>query len=457
MQDRKLAVGFFLVPLMLAMAFPVWAGGGGDRLRGADIVIGNWWLDYDVNTFQPSSDLDARTLAYRRRMLNEHGFNMRYRMVSNWTDMLQTVAISIMSGQPAASAFWLAPNWAITLHRQGLLAPIPAGAANFAPARPGDGRTEWNQSVLNLFTFNGVRYGLGVGHGQNLQELVVFFNKRLFREAGLDPALPYNMQRDRTWTWDNFLPIARQLTRDIDGDGITDIFALPADLSNEILDAIVSSNGANYVGRDAQGRFYNATGSPAFLEAVQFFMRLRDEGVMMGRPEGAAWDWYQSAFMDGRMAMMVEPLWRRQDLMGMADDWGMVMFPMGPRRNNFAVYVSEHILVIPHTFPQAEVERIVAAVDLWYRPVDESPYAWQDGLWHIFRDARAVTETMAIIRDPSLMIWQYHRMVPGLERGHISWYMWYHDGEASQLIEAVSVAWNALIADLNADLAAASR
>jgi len=348
----------------------------------------------------------------------------------------------------------MAPNWAMTLHRQGLLAQIPPGSADFSPARPGDGRTEWNQGVRNLFTFGGNTYGIGIGYGQDLQELVLFFNKRLFREAGLDPELPYNMQRDRTWTWDNFLPIARQLTRDIDGDGIIDTWAMPADLSNEILDAIVSSNGANYVGRNAQGLFYNASTSPAFLEAVQFFMRLRDEGVMQGRPEGAAWDWYQSAFMDGRVAIMVEPHWRRGDLMNMTDDWGMVMFPMGPRRNNFAVYANAHVLVVPHTAPPAEVERIVHAIDLWHRPVDDSPYAWQDGLWHIFRDSRAVTETVAIIRDSSLIVQQYHRMVPGLERGHIAWYVWYHDGEAAQLIEAVSVAWNALIADLNADLVA---
>ncbi|MCL2194286.1 MAG: extracellular solute-binding protein [Treponema sp.] len=456
MKDKKLVVGFVLIPLMLFMALPVWAGGGRDQLRGADIVIGNWWMDYDVNTFQPANDQQARVLAYRRRVLNEHGFRMGYRHVATWGDMLQATAVSIMAGQPVASAFWLAPNWAITLHRQGLIAPI-TGNVDFSAARPGDGRTDWNRSVIDLFTFNGVQYGIGVGHGENLQELVLFFNKRLLREAGIDPELPYNMQRDRTWTWNNFVPIARQLTRDIDGDGIMDTWAMTSDLSNEILDAIVSSNGANYVGRDTQGRFYNATGSPAFLEAVQFFIRLRDEGVMMSQPEGSAWDWYQSAFMDGRVAIMVEPLWRRGDLMGMTDDWGMVMFPMGPRRNNFAVYVSEHVLVIPSTTAPADVARIASAVDLWYRPVDEGPYAWQDGLWHIFRDPRAVTETMAILRDPSLAVWQYHRMVPGLERGNISWYIWSHTGEASQLVEAVSVAWNALIADLNEDLIAVGR
>jgi len=455
MLNKKRTVGLVLIPLMFLMAIPVWAGGGRDQLRGADIIIGNFWQDYDVDTFQPSNDMEARILAHRRRVLNEHGFRMGYRQVSGWGEFLQTAALSIMAGQPVASAFWMTPSWAITLRRQGLIAAIPNNV-DFSPKRPGDGRTDWNQGVRNLFTFGGNTYALAIGYGDSLHAPVVFFNKRLFREAGLDPELPYNMQRDRTWTWDNFIPIARQLTRDIDADGIIDTWAMPADLSTYIMDAVVSSNGANYVGRDpATGRFYNASYRPEFLEALQFARRLMDEGVMMPRPEGTQWDWYQGMFIDGIVAMSVQPLHVRGTLLNMSDDWGMVMFPMGPRRTNFVVYSSENVLVIPSTFPRAEVERIVAAIDLWYRPVDESPYAWQDGLWHIFRDPRAVTETMAIIRDPSLAIWQYHVVIPGMNRGLIAHEVWWHDGEPAQLVEAVSAAWNAVIADINADLIAA--
>jgi len=452
MLSKKRTIGLVLVPLvMLLMAAPVWAGGQ-HEIRGADIVIGNWWENYDVNTFQPVSDLDRRTLDYRRRVLRDYGFTMSVRQVASWGDMLQTAVISIMAGQPAASAFWLTPAWAMTLHRQGLLAPITDNV-DFGPATVGDGRVDWNQSVRRLFTFGGNTYGIGIGYGDSLQASVVFFNKRLFREAGIDPAVPYNMQANRTWTWDNFFNIALQLTRDTDGDGITDTWAMTADLSTYILDAIVSSNGANYVGRNpANGRFYNATGRPEFLQALQFAMRLRDAGVMMPPPEDGHWTWYQAAFADGRVAMRVEPLYVRNDLQGMRDDWGMVMFPMGPNRNNFTVYVFENILVIPATFSPAEVRQIVYGIDLWNRPVDESPTAWMDGLWHLFRDERAVTETMAIIRNPALVQWQYWVMVPGLQRGHIAWQMWWHDGDPAQLVEAVSLQWNNLIADANAGL-----
>jgi len=436
----------------LFMAIPAWAGPGRDALRGADFVIGNWWENYDVNTFQPVSEAERRQLEYRRRMLNEHGFRMVHRQLTSWTDMLSTVALSIMTGSPAANAVWMEAGWAMTLHRQNLLAPIPASVA-LPPSPLGGPNVPWNQTVMRNFTFGGQRFGVNpLGYAADLQELVVFFNKRLFREAGLDPMLPYNMQRDRTWTWDNFLPIARQLTRDTTGDGITDTWAMTAGLSTEIFDAIMSSNGANYVTRNAQGRFVNSSGSPAFLEALNFFIRLRDEGVMMPEPEGANWDWYQSVFMDGRSAFMVEPLWRRQDLYNMQDDWGMVLFPMGPRVSDFVVFTSSHVLVVPAGTAPPDVERLFAAMNLWFRPVDTGPTAWQEGLWDIFRDTRAVTETMAIILNPARHQTQYHRMVPGLQRGQITYGIWYNEGDASQLVEAVGPQWNALINDLNGDL-----
>jgi hypothetical protein len=455
MMSRKRIVGFVAAALTLAMALPAWAGGRADQnqLRGMDIVVGHWWAGYDVDTFEPQSDLAARVLAHRRQVLNENGFRMSERAVATWAEMTPTVVRSILSGSPVASVFIMAPDMAMTLIRQNLAAPIPA-SVSFPAASPGDGRTVWNNVTTNMYTFGGVRYGFGVGEsGANQQPTVLFFNKRLLREAGLDPDLPYNMQRDRTWTWDNFIPVLRTLTRDITGNGIIDTYGMLSQFTTDIMDAMLSSNNANWIGRRADGTFYNATTTPEFLEAMQFYIRIRDEGLMAPQPEGSNWDWLWPAFHEGRAAFFVTPVWEINEVMrNMVDDWGMVMFPMGPRRNNYAVYASEHVYVFPAGTSAADIERIVAALDLWHRPVDTSPTAWQDDLWHQFRDSRAVTETMVILRDPSLVVNQYHRMIPGFERGHLIWPIADHTGDPSSLIEAVSAPWGALIDDLNADL-----
>ena len=420
-------------------------------IRGMEIVIGNYWADYDTNTFQPRTDTEERQLEWRRRIQQQHGFTMRERNVASWNEMPQVAATSIMAGRPVAHVFLLQADWALSLYKQNLLFPVNTIRANQSgvnlAANARNPIIEWNQLILDTFTFNRNQYAFQIGYGGSLHGAVIFYNKRLFREAGLDPDLPYNLQRDGQWTWDRFLEVSKQLTRDIDNDGIIDTYAMPADLSTYILDAIVSSNGAKYVDRDARtGRLINATGRPEFLEALQFAIRLQREGVMKPRPEGSNWDWYKGEFFDGRVAMRIETEYVRQELAGMRDDWGMVMPPRGPRAREFVVYTSENVMVIPSTFSRDQVEAIMWAVQAWNVSVDSD---WRLGLYHVFRDIRAVNETLAIIRDPRRQQFKNYLLVPGLQRGNIAWEMWWFDGEPAQLIESVSQSWDLRIEDAN--------
>lgn len=457
MSKKKILIACLVLVAMFATivsvaAIPVpRAPGAVERtLRGMNISIGNWWFDYNPARTPPTvqwagSDYEERQLDYRRRLLQQYNFTMQERNIASWGEMSSVAATSIMAGRPAATVFRLQPDWALALHRQNLLYPISTRrTVNWSATSP----VEWNQAVTQAFTFGNRTFAFADGYGGSRHAAVVFWNKRLFREAGLDPNLPYDLQRSGQWTWDRFLDIAKRLTRDINNDGTIDIYAMPADLSTEILDALVSSNGAVYVGRDNRGRLFNATNTPAFVEAVSFYMRLRDEGIMKPRPEGSAWNWHIPEFQDGRVAMRIDQDYvATNDLRNMRDEWGMVLPPRGPRSNNFVVFNDENVMVIPaRGFTDAQVDAIVWATQAWLTPVDEN---WRLAEYSNFRDRRAVDETLALIRDRRLWQWKYHLHVPGLQRGNIAWHIWHHDGEPAQLIEAVSQTWNALIDDAN--------
>ena len=438
---------FFSVTAVFAQAFPVPSApsGVGNTLRNMNITIGNWWMDYNPNTYRPRNDYEERQLDYRKRLTQQYGFTMQTRNIASWNEMSQIAATSIMAGRPAATVFVLQPDWALALYRQNLLYPVSTRrSVNWTATTP----VEWNRSVTQAFTFNGRTFAFADGYGGSQHAAVVFWNKRLFREAGLDANLPYDLQRAGTWTWDRFLDIAKRLTRDTRNTGVIDTFAMPADLSTEILDALVSSNGAMYVDRDRNGRLVNATNRPAFAEAVQFYMRLRDEGIMKPKPDGAAWNWHIPEFQDGRVAMRIDQQYlATNDLRNMRDEWGMVLPPKGPRSNNYVVFNDENVMVIPaRGFTDAQVDAIVWAVQSWVTPVDSN---WRLAEYPNYRDRRAVDETIALIRDQRLWQWKYHLHVPGFNRGGIAWEIWHHDGQPAQLIEAVSQTWNALIADAN--------
>jgi len=443
-----------LVILALIAVFPVWAGGKPD-VKGMEVIIGNWWAEYDVTTRKPQNDSEEKLLNQRKKLMQENGVTIKEKDVSDWNGMQQKAVISTMSGKPEAQVFFLQPNWAMAMRARGLLAPLNVSKVvdikNPQPIDKGYLPVEFNQPTIDSFTFDGKPYAFSVGINlNNFQAL--FFNKRLFREAGVDPNLPYDMQKAGTWTWAAFIDLCKKLTRDTNNDGKMDTYALPSDLSTEILDAILSSNGATYVDKDPKtGKFVNATGRPEFLEALQFAIRLKNEGVLKPRPDGSNWDWYKSEFIDGKVAMRIDESWvansDSNELSKMKDDWGMVLFPKGPKSTTYRVYSRDNLMVIPATYKPAEVEKILWAVALWYTPVDNN---WKAGQYSYFRDPRAVDETLALARDPKITMTKYFSYINGLERGDIAWNMWFLDGkQPAQLIEEVSQDWNAKIAEAN--------
>jgi ABC-type glycerol-3-phosphate transport system substrate-binding protein len=451
MLKKNKVVGILLM-LLLLTTINVWALGRVD-VKGLDIVIGNWWADYDVKTYQPQNDAAERTLAWRTKIQRDHGFTMSERNIAGWGEMQQLAVTSIMAGKPAAQVFVLQPDWAMALKKQDLLYPVSDIKNNNLtspqPVERGQIAPRWNPNSIKDFTINNKIYAFS--EGVNLTNAqVVFFNKRLFREAGIDPNFPYDQQKAGTWTWAVFLDMCKKLTRDINNDGIIDTYALPRDLSTDILDAILSSNGATYVDKDPRtGRFVNATNRPEFMEGLQFAIRLNTEGVMKPRPENTNWDWYKAEFADGNVAMRIDESYVWGELQNMRDDWGVVLFPKGPRSSNYRIFTRENILAIPRSYDEKMAEKIMYALQLWYTPVTDD---WKSSMYNTFRDSRAVDETVALIRDTSLHMPKHYVFISGLNRGGIAWEMWYHEGDPAQLIEAVSSDWNAKIADTNEDI-----
>jgi multiple sugar transport system substrate-binding protein len=453
LKKNKQIAAIILASVILA-GFPVLGGcKKSTDLKGMEIIIGNWWTDYDVETYDPVNDVAEKMLAQRKKFLQENKVVIKEKAITDWNGMQQMAVISTLSGTPAASVFILQPNWAMAMRARGLLAPLESKVVDIRNPQPiakGYLPVDFNQAVIDSFTFDGKPYAFSIGTSfYNFQGL--FFNKRLFREAGLDPNLPYDMQKNGTWTWEAFLDICKKLTRDVNNDGIVDTYAMCRDLSTEILDAIISSNGATYVDKDPKtGKFINATGRPEFLEALQFAIRLNTEGVLKQRPDGTNWDWYKSEFVDGKVAMRIDESYiamgSQTELTRMKDDWGMVLFPKGPKSSGYHVYSRDNLMIIPATYKPADVEKILWAVSLWYTPVDDD---WKSGMYNFFRDFRAVDETLEYVRDPELQMIKYYSYINGLERGNIAWEMWYHEGEPAQLVESVSQDWNTKIAEAN--------
>ena len=101
---------------------------------------------------------------------------------------------------------------------------------------------------------------------QNLSTLVVYYNRDLFDAAGV----PYP---EVGWDWDEFLAAAKALTRDIDGDGITDQHGLGVENSLIRFTPFIWQAGGELVD-DVDRPTRLAIDTPEAREAIQFFIDL---------------------------------------------------------------------------------------------------------------------------------------------------------------------------------------
>ena len=168
---------------VLLLPAAVWAGGGKDSTKGTAIVLGSYWENYNVNNVNPSTEIDEMILDWRKRSMRDHNFTMEVKQIADWGGMLQTITTSVLAGRPAAQAFQVTPDWALSLYRQKLLAPLSDNTiVNLKSNTAIVGKqVEYNQIIGEIFTFGGKQYALAVGYGTSVHDAGIFFNKRLFR------------------------------------------------------------------------------------------------------------------------------------------------------------------------------------------------------------------------------------------------------------------------------------
>ncbi|MCJ8345853.1 extracellular solute-binding protein, partial [bacterium] len=102
--------------------------------------------------------------------------------------------------------------------------------------------------------------------------LALFYNKDLFEEAGLDPTKPPK-------TWDQFLEYSKKLTRDIDGDGLTDQYAFAMENTLWWSLPFLYSHGANIVNEE---KLECLLDSKEAIKALEFQISLFKQGYEAG-------------------------------------------------------------------------------------------------------------------------------------------------------------------------------
>ncbi|HEX2069293.1 MAG TPA: sugar ABC transporter substrate-binding protein [Actinomycetota bacterium] len=241
----------------------------------------------------------------------EPGVTVNLIETSDREDLIARFSTGFAAGTPP-DLFLLNYRFYGQFAARGVLEPLQGYLDSSREFEEGD----FYQQAMEAFKFDGRQTCMP----QNISSLVVYYNKDLFAEAGID-------EPTAGWTWDDMREAAHSLTRDLNGDGEPDQYGVGVEPSIIRIAPFVWSNGGNVVDNE-QNPSRLTLDTPQALEAMQQFFDLRQVDLVAPGEEEVESEDLETRFLNGTMAMLLESRRATPTLRTITDfDWDVAPLP----------------------------------------------------------------------------------------------------------------------------------
>ncbi len=239
---KRISAGIALAVICLV---PVFALTPGERVLSVGFMSGSYWNAPSGNCY---AVLDA---AIKRFEADNPGVKVNYTSGILNRDYSEWLAEQLIQGREP-DVYMVLPEDFGMLCELDALQPLDKLIENDENVSPDD----FYPAALESGTVDGIPYALPY----ECVPTLMFANKTLLAKAGIQVT-------GREWTWDYFYEICQKVTRDTDGDGVTDQFGSYGYTWRNAL----AANGATLF--SAEGQSCNIA-EPKAVEAVAFAQRL---------------------------------------------------------------------------------------------------------------------------------------------------------------------------------------
>lgn len=410
-------------------------------LGGVEIIIRDWWSG---DPAEPTNDYEEARDEYREWIQETYNFTIKQTAISDWTSTPADFVDYATTGGDEYYAFILRDDPAITsAMATGLMYDLSTlDCLDFTDVK-------FTRNKLHeQYSKGDAIYAMFAGYSE--PRTGVYFNKRLLTEAGIDPETIYDMQADGTWTWDAFDELMNTVHRDTDNDGVIDVYGLTLNEGNMTTAAVFSNNGS-YVGKNADGYYYNLE-SAETLEALEWAVEMYTK-YDQHDPEGAEWDYYKEEFVNGQAAFMVDDEYCGTPgnfLQDMEDEVGFVMFPKGPKADTYVNVWSNNPVAIPACYDAEKAWKIAFAWNLYTdQPAGYEDYMDLSAARAGIFDSRAVDETITMMMSPEHGTIAFHGLIPNLNLGPDFVWGVVPNTVVSEAVEAIRDTWKAYVDEAN--------
>ena len=306
--------------------------------------------------------------------------------------------------------------------------------------------TDWNKAETEFLTIGGKTYGAVPDNGEPRQML--FFNKRVLAEAGIDYETIYDAQKNGTWTWDMLTELLQKTTRDTDNDGVNDVYGITGS-KDDLYQVAVFAGGGSFVDYDENDQLQPTLGEDKARTALEWATNLWAD-YAMPRPEDSSWDWYKQAFMAGNTAFYSGQGYSGfnggyYELSEMGDEWGAVAFPTVDKNGNYMTVISDNVTVMPNLYDKETNAALATVYDTWTKGYDdpEADGAWRSELY-THTDTRAVDETYDMLAQEEHQVVNKSNLLGSVNDVLGANLFWWLGGEEQTFSETIESAVNSI-------------
>ncbi len=413
---------------------------------GATVTIYDYWTSNPERKADPTEEEQAQ---YDFRDWLEATYNVKLvqKAKGDWASNVTELTNFVGANDPSELCLYILPPDFVG-------GPL---ANNLLAAWNGEGAIVnmedeiWNAATVNFMTVNGNVYGVSTGASEPRQCL--YFNKRVLEEAGIDWNTIYDMQAAGTWNWDAFETMLKQIQKDTDNDGIVDIWGMTGSNVDMYRVAVFGNNGS-FFDFDENGKLVVTAGSENTMEALAWTKMIWNTYAFQ-QPVDGAWDYYKAAWKQGNCGFYMYQTYGgfndNSEMADMADEWGCVAFPKGPKGDKYVHIASDNVTVIPNVYDAETAAKLAFICQMWNTPTPgyDDEDSWIGNKYN-YTDDRAVDETYAMLREGANSMADKVLYLGSINDVEGSGYLWdLAANDPAALLEAKTPVWQGLLDNFN--------
>lgn len=231
----------------------------------------------------------------------------------------------------------------------------------------------WEKGYTKLAHYDDTPYGLYFWQPVEVRAMVLY-NKTLLKEYGIKDD-PYQLVKEKKWTFDKFRELAIACTRDTDGDGIPNTYGITTSTPEKLGTDFMHANGAA-IAKQEDGTVKETFGEQSAVKAMNYLSDLINVDKVFYTPTqwlsqstyyagGLTTNDIFRQFTNNKVGFCVTEAWvANQVVLPTASniEYGIVPLPMGPDVTEY-ITPAHYALVFAITKNNTDIEKVVPIIN----------------------------------------------------------------------------------------------